>query len=261
MVHHRHDRFRCYGKLHLTQSGGKVYDTRAIPMEIQQHSEKIQFDIMGISNHNVVLGIPWLRKHNPTINWDRKELEFLRCNCVKNERPQQVQATLSSIDIEACATSMRAIQRIQRRNPEQICSLWMRPVSLNAISEKPDIPAEYDEFKNMFVNHTKDLPLPQHEEWDHEIVLEPGTKPTFGPIYSLSAKELEVLREYLDENLKKGHIRPSTSPAGYPILFVKKKDGKLRLCVDFRQLNNITVKNRYALPRIDELLDRVQGAK
>ena len=70
-----------------------------------------------------------------------------------------------------------------------------------------------------------------------------------------------MLREYIDDNLSKGFIRQSTSPAGAPILFVKKKDGSLRLCVDYRGLNRVTVKNRYLLPLISEALDRLVGAK
>ena len=85
--------------------------------------------------------------------------------------------------------------------------------------------------------------LPEHRDWDHEIPIEKGKKPTYGPIYALLETKLKALKEYLDENLKKRFIQPSTSPAGYPILFVPKKDGKLRLCVDYRQLNAITVKN------------------
>ena len=85
--------------------------------------------------------------------------------------------------------------------------------------------------------------LPKHQPWDHEIKLQPGTEPEFGPIYQLSEKELQVLREYLEENLKKGFIRESQSPAGYLILFAPKKDRSLRLCVDYRKLNNITIKN------------------
>ena len=77
----------------------------------------------------------------------------------------------------------------------------------------------------------------------------------------MSEKELEVLRGYIDENLKKGFIRESKSKAGYPILFAKKKDGSLRLCVDYRKLNDITVKNRYPLPNIGELRDRLSKAK
>jgi hypothetical protein len=80
-------------------------------------------------------------------------------------------------------------------------------------------------------------------------------------IYSLSEKKLQVLREYINENLKKGYIRPSTLPARYPVLFVFKPNGKLRIYVDYRQLNAITVKNRYTLPLIYEMQDRIKGAK
>ena len=85
--------------------------------------------------------------------------------------------------------------------------------------------------------------LPEYQDWDHEIPIEKGKKPTYGPIYALSETELKAVREYLDENQKKGFIQPSTSPAGYPILFVPKKDKQLQLYVNYRQLNAITVKN------------------
>lgn len=73
-----------------------------------------------------------------------------------------------------------------------------------------------------------------HSHYDHEIVLKEGTQPRFHKIYQLNEKQQAVLDEYLEENLRKGYIRPSKSPAGYPILFVPKKNGKLRLCVDYR---------------------------
>ena len=77
----------------------------------------------------------------------------------------------------------------------------------------------------------------------------------------MSPKELEALREQLDELTASGYIRPSHSPFGAPVLFVKKKDGGLRLCVDYRALNKLTIKNRYPLPRIEDLLDQLHGAK
>ena len=79
-------------------------------------------------------------------------------------------------------------------------------------------------------------------------------------MYPLSPRELVALKEFLEENLAKGFIRESKSPAGAPILFAPKKDGSLRLCVDYRGLNAVTVKNRYPLPLISEIIDRVQGA-
>jgi hypothetical protein len=88
----------------------------------------------------------------------------------------------------------------------------------------------------------------------HEIEIREA-EPLHRPIYTLSTVELKALREYLDSSLKKGWIRHSISPAGAPILFVPKKDSGLRLCIDYRGLNKITVKNRHPLPLIGEMLD------
>src|SRR3989440_8838940 len=86
--------------------------------------------------------------------------------------------------------------------------------------------------------------------------------PPYGPIYSLSEKELKVLREYLDESLRKRWIRESSSSASMPILFVPKgDDGDLQLCIDYRGLNSVTIKNRYPLPLVGEIMDRLSKAK
>jgi transposase InsO family protein len=96
---------------------------------------------------------------------------------------------------------------------------------------------------------------------EHTIDLEPGKQPPYGPLYPLSERQLQELREYIEENLANGRITHSTSPAGSPILFVPKKDGTLRLCVDYRGLNKATIKNRYPLPLIGELMDRLATAR
>jgi hypothetical protein len=126
---------------------------------------------------------------------------------------------------------------------------------------KVEIPKEYKSFARLFDEAKGKEALPKHQPWDHEIPLVEEKFPKAQPIYSLSEKELVALREYIETNLAKGYIRPSKSPARYPILFVPKKDGKLRMCVDYRRLNEITVKNRYTLPLIQELQDRVKGAR
>jgi hypothetical protein len=86
-------------------------------------------------------------------------------------------------------------------------------------------------------------------------------QPKAQPIYSLSKKELNILREHIKKNLTKSYIRPLTLPARYPILFVPKKDGKLRIYVNYRRLNEITVKNRYTLPLIHEMQDKIRKAR
>ena len=106
-----------------------------------------------------------------------------------------------------------------------------------------------------------DLPcLPPERDIDFAIDLEPGTRPISIPPYRMAPAELRELSVQLKDLLEKGFIRPSVSPWGAPVLFVKKKDGTLRMCIDYRQLNKVTVKNRYPMPRIDDLFDQLQGA-
>src|SRR5438477_10000548 len=97
--------------------------------------------------------------------------------------------------------------------------------------------------------------LPPKRTIDHTIDLVPGFEPTSRPIYRLSYLEINELKRQLSELMEKGFIRPSIFPFGAPVLFVHKKDGTLRLCMDYRALNKITIKNRYPLSRIDELMD------
>ena len=127
-------------------------------------------------------------------------------------------------------------------------------------SKTEDLPPEFRDFIDL-ISTERSKTLPSRKETDHAIDLLPDTSPPYGPIYPLSRAELKELWEYLQTNLKAGRIRPSKSPAGAPILFVPKKDGGLRLCVDYRGLNRISVKNRYPLPLVSEILDRLARAK
>ena len=103
--------------------------------------------------------------------------------------------------------------------------------------------------------------LPPEGRGVHTIELEPGAKPQYRHGFRLSPLEMEELKKQITMYLEKGWIRPSTSPWGAPVLFASKKDGGLRMCVDYRALNKLTVKNRCALPRIDDLLDQLRAAE
>jgi hypothetical protein len=102
--------------------------------------------------------------------------------------------------------------------------------------------------------------LPPDREVDFSIDLVPGTQPIHKAPYRMSPTELRELKEQLQELLDRGFIRPSVSPWGAPVLFVKKKDGSMRMCIDYRELNRVTIKNKYPLPRIDDLFDQLKGA-
>ncbi|KAA0052060.1 retrotransposon protein, putative, Ty3-gypsy subclass [Cucumis melo var. makuwa] len=114
------------------------------------------------------------------------------------------------------------------------------------------------EYPDVFPDELPELPPPR--EIDFAIELEPNTTPISRAPYRMAPAELKELKVQLQELLDKGFIRPSVSPWGAPVLFVKKKDGSMRLCIDYRELNKVTVKNRYPLLRIDDLFDKLQGA-
>ena len=114
------------------------------------------------------------------------------------------------------------------------------------------------EFPDVF---PEDLPgLPPQRQVEFRIDLVPGAAPVAKAPYRLAPAEMQELSTQLQELLDKGFIRPSFSRWGAPVLFVKKKDGTLRMCIDYRELNKLTIKNRYPLPRIDDLFDQLQGS-
>jgi hypothetical protein len=115
-----------------------------------------------------------------------------------------------------------------------------------------------NEFPDVFPKELPGMP----PDWDIKFVIElkPGTTPIYKTPYRMATLELAELKEHVKELLEKGYIRPSSSPWGAPVIFVLKKDGTQRLCVDYRALNEVTVKNMYPPPRIDDLFDQLCGA-
>jgi len=124
-----------------------------------------------------------------------------------------------------------------------------------------DIPDRYKQWSHLFREEEGAKALPKHTSRDHRIVLEEGKTPPFGPLYAQSEKELQWTREFLKKAIDRQWIRESESPAASPMIFVAKKDGTPRPCIDYRALNNMTVKNRYPLPNIQELRDRLGRAR
>ena len=122
-----------------------------------------------------------------------------------------------------------------------------------------DLPRVVCEYVDVFQDEIPRLPL--HRDVDFGIELHPGTLPISMTSHRMAPVELQVLRIQLQELLDKGFIRPCTSPWGASVLVVKKKGKTLRLCIDYRQLNRVTIKNRYPLPRIDDLFDQLRGAR
>jgi hypothetical protein len=237
---------------------GVFYYTAALELRIRGHREFISFNVVPLCKYTIVLGYPWLEKHNPNPDWRRRVLRFSDCpqdHFLDSRFPADSRHS-------ACVATLTADEfyRSVEKDPNAICGAVTVPGPHTETTQVAKVPECYSRFHELFSKEAADV-LPEHRPWDHTIPIDPRLEPPFGPLYALSATELKALREYLDENLSRGFIRPSSSPAGAPILFVKKKDGTLRLCVDYRGLNRITIKNRYALPLISELIDRFQGSR
>ena len=122
------------------------------------------------------------------------------------------------------------------------------------------VPKEYHDFWDVF-SEEKAARFPESKPWDHKIDMKEGFEPKSFKNYNLTPEEQIKPDKFLKENLDKGYIQPSQSPMASPFFFVKKKDGTLRLCQDYRYLNDWTVKNAYPLPLISELMDKLKGAK
>lgn len=226
-----------------------AYETIPLDVAMEGHSSRIMFNIINSPSHPVVFGISWLETYNPDIDWFSRTISFSR----KPQQPEECQRTTSS---KPLLVGAKAFMKMAKENTPLI--IYATPIQ----EETPPttIPERYKQFQDVFEKKNADI-LPEHRPYDCAIDLQDGAQPPFGPIYNLSQNELTTLREYIDENLAKNFIRHSKSPAGAPILFVKKKDGSLRLCVDYRGLNKVTVKNRYPLPLISGLLDQLGQAK
>lgn len=342
-----------------TQSGD-ITHVAHVDLDINGHTEKQIFYITNLGKYDIILGKPWLAKHNPYIDWTENAVTFnsnyCRTRCLKKDcfqlhvkgtaalsiasssivapRPATPRrlgaaafhALASKNDTELMALSMYEVDRrlaelgtivekstfATRKNPPPIrldsaftsvrmmdqqlgkhgrdtsgdldldhskdsytrrrlaADMHLSGASLEDIRKALEpkvlidpstkVPLHYHRNLQVFDQSQADK-LPPHRDWDHEIKLKPNTTPPHGPLYNMSEDELLVLRKFLQENLDKGFIRASTSPAASPVLFARKPGGGLRFCVDYRGLNAITIKNRYPLPLIRETLAQLSQAK
>ena len=211
-----------------------------------------------IAGYDVILGYPWLQGNDPDIRW--------------KDGSWRIRSGTSAEDTQVSLEEPERFLQLATEERAVIYGAWIANTERDSnehadadessvrlcAAEDAQIPRAYRDLAEVFSEARADE-LPPHRAQDHAIETE-GGEPPFGPLYNLSCAELATLRDYIKTNLEKGFIQPSTSSAGAPVLFVKKKDGSLRLCVDYRALNKLTKKNRHPLPLVSEALDRLAGA-
>ena len=260
---------------------------------------------MNLGNENVILGLPWLKDVNPSIDWvnktisikesldqsqelflsfsadtKRHESHFVRPS-VKPPRHVNVNAITdqhlfayndweTESEYITRAKQNRAIYQIIRCGSRFILAGSLIIAKLTTATElaaaaekskpKATLPTEYSSFASVFSKEATDH-VPPSRPYDHEINLDDAFTPKIGKVYPLSPDERKATEDFLDENLSSGKIRPSNSPQASPFFFVKKKDGGLRPCQDYRYVNEHTIRDAYPLPLISDLVDKLRDAK
>ena len=225
----------------------KVY--RDCPIKIQEYEFCGDLIELSFREFDVILGMDWLSRHRAIVDCRMKRVTLRTSDDSEvifiGERPNHLSNVISVA--------------VARKMVRKGCETYLAYM-IDTVKARPsvsDIPTVSD-FPDVF---SEELPgLPPQREIEFAIDVVPGATPASVTPYRMAPLELKELKLQLQELLDKGFIRPSVSPWGAPVLFVKKKDGTLRLCVDYRQLNKLTVKNKYLLPRIDDLFDQLKGA-
>ena len=215
------------------------------------HDREFSVDLIALPFHefDLILGMDWLSKHRAIVDCDKK-IVLLKC-------PDLSEVIIQGIRSESAPKVMSAMKA--RRFLRKYCEAFL---ALILDSKREQVNLEtipvIREFPDVF---PEELPgVPPEREVDLSIEVVQGTTPISRAPYHMAPTELKELKTQLQELLDKGFIRPSVSPWGAPVLFVKRKDGTLRMCIDYRQINKVTVKNKYLLPRIEDLFDQLRGA-
>ena len=225
---------QCYLACEISWTGGKV------------RADLVPIDISGF---DVILGMDCLSAYRAKVDCYRKEA------VLSAEDGSQFTFIGQRQAVASCIISAVKAERLLRQG----CEAFLASVvaSSEQTAELGDIPIVRD-FPDVFLEDLLGLPPERVVEFTIDLV--PDSRPISIPPYRLDPLELKELYTQLQELAEKGFIRPSSSPWGAPVLFVKKKDGTMRLCIDYRQLNKVTVRNNYPLPRIDDLFDQLGGA-
>ena len=251
-------------------ANGTYYESSKVchnlQLKIQAYKTTMSMLVCKLEGVDVILGRDWLKAENPQIDWatgtvtlDREStVEEVAAASTHQEEPRKMaQQTLTVVSNK----QMRRL--LKKRGQLEYISIVIPKAMEGTPTLSTKVPNELEgilkKHAQLFEEPTM-LP-PQRPNFDHRIVLEPDSKPAYRNYVRLGVEETDELAKQLEALLEKGYIQASASPYGAPALFVKKKDGGLRMCLDYRGLNNITTKDKYPLPNISDILDRVATAK
>ena len=229
--------------------------------------------VLNLGRKQIILGMPWLKKWNPVINWINKRISIPRLidgrdavplrECLPSWTdslaPQRYILQWLGMD-----TNLKTARHFRKREA-WLSGKTIRKVTISTQiaqetqSTEAVLPEWCKDFEDVFSEKTHEK-LPPHCPYDHAIDLKPNFVPKIAKVYPLNPLEMETCKSFVEEHLKTGHIIPSKSPQASPFFFVPKKDGTLHPCQDYQYLNSFTVRNTYPLPLIPELIDDMKDS-
>jgi len=221
------------------------------------HVERMRMDVCNLGKTEIILGMPWLAVHNPEINWETGEVKMMRC--------------------PPLCGGVRIKEKEKKKKGKRVATLKEEKIVRWAIDDKEDwgrekeieedhrkieemVPKKFLKRKKVF-GKVESERMPTRKVWDHAIDLKETFKPQKERIYPLSKNEREEVQNFVEDQLRKGYIRPSKSPQTSPVFFVSKTNGSKWMVMDYYNLNDQTVKNNYLLPLITNLIDNMESKK
>ena len=225
---------RTFGSIKPGEKFRIKYKTEPFWVVNYIYKEKLVFDVFERWKP-IYLGIPWFRKWNPKIDW----------------RSMQVTIKSQLYKIKKRLVGAKNIGTFARKNQ----------TNCDELATLEFIPPKYKEYNDVFEKPEKGFPLPKHSENDHEIVLEAPKKLATGFIYNTNEKKNENFSGLYRKKSQKNYIRHSKSRVTQPVMFVPKKNGELKMCVDYRRINAVTVKNKYPLPLMADMKTKLRDAR
>jgi len=214
-------------------------------------------DVCDLGKTDVILGMPWLQAHNPEINWETGEVKMTRCPPLYGRNTKLEKGQKAKKEKRVVILEEEKMVRWTMEDKED----WGRDEEVEVDHKKIEemVPKRFLKWRKMFGKVESERMLTR-KIWDHAIDLKEMFKPQKGRIYPLSKNKREEVQNFVNNQLRKGYIRPSKSPQTSPVFFVGKKDRSKRIVMDYHNLNDQTVKNNYPLPLITDLIDNM-GSK
>jgi len=182
-------------------------------MFFKGHIERARMDVCNLEKTKLILGMPWLAAHNPEIDWEKEEVKMTHCPPICGRRKQEVKK--------------KKVRKTEKDEDKEVL--------------KKLVPRRFWKWKKVFGKKESER-MPVQKIWDHAIELKKGFTPRKGKVYSLLREEREEVQTFVEDQLRKGYIRPSKSPQILPVHFMVKKDGTWRMVQDYRHINQWTIK-------------------